>query len=61
MKLDILNNLISIDNYIQIKQIENDLIVLEEVKIIGRNLKIKYFDKYKIVIEGLIYNVILGE
>ena len=43
-------NLIAVDNYKQICNINNDLIVLEEVKIVGENLKIKYLDKNRIII-----------
>lgn len=61
MKIEINNNLISIDNYKQIKHIENDLIVLQNVKIIGKSLNIKHLDQYLIVVEGIINNITLGE
>ena len=61
MKIEINNNLISIDNYKQIKQIESDLIVLQNVKIIGKDLNIKHLDQYMIVVEGIINNITLGE
>ena len=61
MKIEINNNLISVDNYKQIKHIENDLIVLQNVKIIGKSLNIKHLDQYLIVVEGIINNITLGE
>ncbi|MBQ9124329.1 MAG: hypothetical protein IJY14_01440 [Acholeplasmatales bacterium] len=61
MKIEINNNLISVDNYKQIKQIENDLIVLQNVKIIGKSLNIKHLDQHLIVVEGIINNITLGE
>ena len=57
MKIEINNNLISVDNYKQIKQIENDLIVLQNVKIIGKSLNIKHLDQHLIVVEGIINNI----
>ena len=59
LKLD--DNIIVVDNYKQICNINNDLIVLEEVKITGENMKIKYLDKNRIVIVGKIFTIRLDD
>jgi hypothetical protein len=55
------NNLASIDNYKQICSVADDLIVLEEIKIRGKNLKIKFLDKNRIVIVGIIKSIYIGD
>lgn len=61
MHIKIDNNLVAVDNYKQISNINNDLIVLEEVRISGNNLKIKYLDKNRIIIVGVIKQIIFGD
>lgn len=61
MQLTINNNLLSIDNYEQIIEINNDLIRLKMISIKGYNLKIKYLDKFRIVISGEVKEIKLGE
>ena len=58
LQVKIEKNLIAVDNYKQICNINSDLIVLEELKIKGSNLKIKYLDKNRIACE--IATAILG-
>ena len=59
VKLD--KNILTVDNYKQICNVNNDLIVLEEMKIIGDTLKIKYLDKNRIVIVGVIKKLLFGD
>jgi hypothetical protein len=61
MQIKIEKNLIAVDNYKQICNINNDLIVLEEVKIVGENLKIKYLDKNRIIIVGVVKKITFGD
>lgn len=61
MLMKVENNLASIDNYKQICSVADDLIVLEEIKIRGNNLKIKYLDKNRIVIVGIIKSINIGD
>lgn len=61
MQLTINNNLLSIDNYEQIIEINNDLIRLKMISIKGYNIKIKYLDKFRIVISGEVKEIKLGE
>lgn len=61
MHIKIDDNLIAIDNYKQICNINSDLIVLEQMKINGNNLKIKYLDKNRIVIVGVIKSIYFGD
>lgn len=61
MKLYLEKNMLSIDNYIQIIDVRNDLIEMENVTISGDDLKIIYVDKYKVVINGVIKKIKLGD
>jgi hypothetical protein len=61
MLIKIENNLASIDNYKQICSVASDLIVLEEIKVKGNNLKIKFLDKNRIVIVGVIKSISIGD
>lgn len=61
MQLTINNNLLSIDNYEQIIEIDNDLIRLKMISIKGYNMKIKYLDKFRIVVSGEVKEIKLGE
>ncbi|MBE6137770.1 MAG: hypothetical protein E7176_05185 [Erysipelotrichaceae bacterium] len=51
----------AVDNYKQIIDIKDDLIRLENLSIKGNSLKIKYLDKYRLVVEGLIKDIAIGE
>lgn len=61
MKIYFENNLLSVDNYKQIINITSDLILLQDLKVKGSNIKVLSIDPYKIVISGNIYNIIIGE
>lgn len=61
LKINIENNLLSIDNYNQIIDINNDLILLDKIEIIGSNLSVKFLDKYRIVVSGCFKNIKLGD
>lgn len=61
MKLYLEKNMLSIDNYNQIIDVRNDLIEMENVTISGDDLKIIYVDKYKVVINGVIKKIKLGD
>ena len=61
MLIKIENNLASIDNYKQICSVASDLIVLEAIKVKGNNLKIKFLDKNRIVIVGVIKSISIGD
>lgn len=61
MRLALENNLLSIDNYKQIMELTNDLIQVEGVRIKGQDLKVKYLDKRKIVIQGTFKGIQLGD
>lgn len=61
MRLSIEKNLLSIDNYNQIIDIKNDLIVAENIIIYGSDLRVIFLDKYRIVIKGLFKNIKLGD
>lgn len=55
------NNLLGIDNYKQIIEIKNDLIKLDYLSIKGKDLKVRYLDKYKIIIAGVITDLHIGD
>lgn len=61
MQLCLNNNLLSIDNYEQIIEIGDALIRLRYITINGNSLKIKYLDKYRIVIAGEVKEIKIGE
>ncbi|MGM9969453.1 MAG: YabP/YqfC family sporulation protein [Anaeroplasma sp.] len=61
MKINIENKLLSIDNYIQIIEVNNDLIVLEKVRVYGYNLKIIKLDPYQVVMQGNFSKIEFGE
>ena len=54
-KLSLYNNdKVVIENYSNIKDINDDLIIIDNYLIIGNNLKIKQIEEYFIIIIGLI-------
>lgn len=55
------NNFIQIDNYGQINNINNDLIILNNLIIKGNNLSIIYLDKDRIKIKGIINMAYKGD
>lgn len=61
MQFEFYKNILSINNYRQIKQIDSDLICLESISISGKELKVIRLDKDNIVIKGLIKKIDLGE
>lgn len=61
MNIEINNNLMSIDDYRQIKSVKNDLIMLENITIYGNDLKIIRLDDYTIVIKGIFNKLIMGK
>lgn len=61
MQIRIENNLCAIDNYKQIKSLKNDLIIIDNIKICGSDFKILKIDNEKIIINGSILNVSIGE
>ena len=51
---------LTISNYHHIYSIGNNVVILEEIKVIGEELKVVYQDKVKIIIKGKITNVTKG-
>ncbi len=61
MQFEYYKNILSITNYRQIQQIDSDLISLEKMNIVGKNLKVLKLDKDCIVVEGVIIKIEMGE
>lgn len=61
MQLEINNNLLRVDNYKQILDINNDLIILKNIKIKGINLKVIDLNQTSIIIKGIFLNLELGD
>lgn len=61
MQFEFYKNILAINNYRQIKQINHDLIILEKLKIQGENLHVLKLDKEVIIIEGVIHKIELGD
>lgn len=61
MQLEINNNLLRVDNYKQILDINNDLIILKNIKIKGINLKVIDLNQKSIIIKGIFLNLELGD
>ncbi len=61
MQFEFYKNILSINNYRQIKQLDSDLICLENISISGEKLRVVRLDKDNIVIKGLIQKIDLGE
>lgn len=57
MHIEANKNFILIDNYLQINQINHDLIELKKINIYGSNLKITKLTPNIIVIEGTIKTI----
>ena len=49
---------LTISNYKKIYSIDKSEVILEEIKVVGNELKVVYQDKVKITIKGKITNVI---
>ncbi len=60
MQLEINNNLLRVDNYKQILDINNDLIILKNIKIKGINLKVIDLNQTSIIIKGIFLNLELA-
>ena len=61
MKIYLEKNLLGIDNYKQIIDINDDLIKLSEITIKGKSLKVKSLDPHKIVLSGDFTTLYLGD
>lgn len=61
MQFEFYKNILSVNNYRQIKQIERDLIVLEHLTILGENLEVLKLSKDLIIIRGVIHTIQLGD
>ena len=61
LKISIENKIVAVDNYEQIIEISDALIKLKKLIIKGNNLKIKYLDKYRVVLQGEVNEIKLGE
>ena len=61
MQFEYYKNILSVTNYRQIQKIDSDLISLEKMNIVGKNLKVLKLDKDSIVIEGVIVRIEMGE
>lgn len=61
MTISLENNLLSVDNYKQIFELESDLIQVEGLKIHGSELKVLFLDSYRIIIKGKVSCIQLGE
>jgi hypothetical protein len=60
MLFEYYNNYLRVTNYRQLKLLEDDNIVIDNLKIIGSNLVILSMDKDEIIIYGNIINLIIG-
>ncbi|MDE5715823.1 MAG: YabP/YqfC family sporulation protein [Anaeroplasmataceae bacterium] len=61
MQFEFYKNILAVNNYRQIKQLDNDLIALEKLKIHGTNLHVLKLDKEVIIVEGVIQKIELGD
>lgn len=61
MQFEFYKNVLSINNYRQIKQINHDLIELENLRITGKDLKVLRLDKDTIIVEGVIVKLEMGD
>ena len=61
MQFEFYKNILAVNNYRQIKQIERDLIVLEHLTIRGENLEVLKLSKDLIIIRGVIKTIELGD
>ena len=60
MLFEFFNNYLKVTNYRQLKQLNNDLIEVDNLLITGTDLKILRIDKEVIVVKGIILNLKLG-
>lgn len=61
VQFEFYKNILSVNNYRQIKQIERDLIVLEHLTISGESLEVLKLSKDLIIIRGVIKTIELGD
>ncbi len=61
MQFEFYKNILSINNYRQIKQMERDLIVLDQITISGQELEVLRLSKDSIIIRGVIKTIKLGD
>lgn len=61
MQFEFYKNIIAINNYRQIKQMERDLIVLDQITISGQELEVLRLSKDSIIIRGVIKTIKLGD
>ncbi len=61
MQFEFYKNVLAINNYRQIKQINHDLIELENLRITGKDLKVLRLDKDTIIVEGVIVKLEMGD
>lgn len=57
MSFEFYNNYLKVSNYRQLKQLNNDLIEIDNLTITGYNLNVKKMDKEQILINGRILNI----
>ena len=60
MLFEYYNNYLRVTNYRQLKQLETDKIIVDNLEIIGSNLVILSIDKEQIIINGNILTVKIG-
>ena len=60
MFFEFYNNYLKVTNYRQLKQLETDKIIVDNLEIIGSNLVILSIDKEQIIINGNILTVKIG-
>ena len=58
LKITYQNYMLTVMNYKNIYSIDKNEVILEEINVIGEELRITYHDKVKITIKGNISNVI---
>ncbi len=61
MQFEFYKNILAINNYRQIKQMERDLIVLDQITISGQELEVLRLSKDSIIIRGVIKTIKLGD
>lgn len=61
LQFEFYKNILSVNNYRQIKQMNRDLIVLDHLTIGGQDLEVLQLSKDFIVIRGIIKSITLGD
>ena len=57
MSFEFYNNYLKVSNYRQLKQLNNDLIEIDNLTVTGYNLNVKKMDREQILINGRILNI----